>query len=140
MPLYIKRLTKTAVLPTRAHTDDAGLDLYADAPITVPAGDRALVPTGIAIAVPPAHVGLIWPRSGMAWKQGIDVGAGVVDCGYRGEVKVLLFNHDAFPLRIQAGDKVAQLLIQVVASPHAEEVAELPDSGRGENGFGSSGR
>jgi dUTP pyrophosphatase len=145
MTLLVKLLTLTAVLPTRAHADDAGLDLYADESVWIGPGERAWVKTGIAVAIAPAYVGLVWPRSGLAGK-GLTVDAGVIDCGYRGEVKVLMCNTNnpnnqwkSGWMEIAAGDKIAQLLIQVVASPGVESVNELPPSGRGDNGFGSSG-
>ncbi len=138
MPLFVKLLTETAQVPTRAHADDAGLDLYADESVIVPAQGRAWVKTGIAVAVPPAFVGLVWPRSGMAG-EGWTVDAGVVDCGYRGEVKVLMVNATGQDGVILAGQKIAQLLVQNIASPGIKTVDELPPSGRGENGFGSSG-
>jgi len=139
MPLYVKFLTPTAKLPTRAHADDAGLDLYADESALIPAHGRAWVKTGVTVAVPPAFVGLVWPRSGMAG-DGLSVDAGVIDCGYRGEVKVLVTNGTDLDAVILAGQKIAQLLIQNIASPAMEVVIDLPKSGRGENGFGSSGQ
>lgn len=138
MPLFVKYMTSSAKLPTRTHADDAGLDLYADESALIPAHGRAWVKTGIAVAVPPAFVGLVWPRSGLAG-DGLSVDAGVVDCGYRGEVKVLMTNGNDLDAVILAGQKIAQLLIQTVASPLVETVDELPVSGRGAAGFGSSG-
>lgn len=139
MPLFVKRLTDTALAPTRAHPGDAGLDLYADVDVIVQPHDRMLVSTGIAVSIDPGSAGLIWPRSGMALRYGIDVGAGVIDASYRGEIKVLLFNHDSLPYKISRGDKVAQLLIQSVANPTMTEMDELPNSLRADNGFGSTG-
>lgn len=137
--LMVKRLTPTAQLPSRAHPSDAGLDLCADEQIVIPPGERALIRTGIAVSIDPMKVGLIWPRSGMAVRDGITVGAGVIDSGYRGEVKVLLFNHGAAPVFIEPGDRIAQLLIQPVFPDIVYEVNELPSSDRDAMGFGSSG-
>lgn len=138
--LYVKRLTATAQLPSRAYLSDAGLDLCADASVQIRPGERALISTGIAVSIDPGKVGLIWPRSGMAIRDGIDVGAGVIDAGYRGEVKVLLFNHGELPVFIEAGDRIAQLLIQPVFPDIVQEVKDLPPSHREAMGFGSSGR
>ena len=139
MPLYIQRLTNTAKIPTRATDRAAGLDLYADAKVTIFPGDRALVPTGIAVAIDPGQAGFIWPRSGMATKFGMDTGAGLIDEDYRGEIRVLLFNHGDDPYYVEQGDRIAQLVIQPVMKPTIYDVAELPETERGENGFGSSG-
>lgn len=140
MPLFVKRLTKTATIPTRATVMAAGLDLYADESRVVPAGDRALIPTGIALALDPNTVGLIWPRSGMAVKYGITTGAGVIDADYRGEVKVLLVNHGHSAYLVNRGERIAQLVIQPAMKPALIEMAELPMSERGDSGFGSSGQ
>ena len=139
MPLYIQRLTKTAKLPTRATDGSAGLDLYADVSLMIYPGDWGLVSTGIAVAIDTGQVGLIWPRSGLAVRAGLDTGAGVVDEDYRGEVKVVLFNHGADPYQVSSGDRIAQLLIQSVAKPTITEMDTLPGTKRGESGFGSTG-
>lgn len=139
MPLYVKRLTETAQLPTRGSELAAGLDLYADEYAIIPIGGRRLVRTGIALAIDPDMAGLIWARSGLAVRYGVQVGAGVIDADYRGEIRVLLINSSDDPVPIQAGDRIAQLLIQSVARPTMTEMAELPPTGRGENGFGSTG-
>lgn len=138
MILPVKRLTETAVLPTRAYAGDAGLDLYADEYRIVRAGNRALVNTGLAVAIPPGYVGLIWPRSGLAAKHGISVDAGVIDSGYRGPIKVLLTNSSNEEYTVRVGDKIAQLLIQPVALIPPVEVDELDASERNGGGFGSS--
>jgi dUTP pyrophosphatase len=137
--LLAERVIATARLPTRAHPGDAGLDLYAAEDATIPAHGRRLVETGIAMAIPPGHVGLIWPRSGMAAHDGISTDAGVIDEGYRGPIRVLLTNagDDCYP--IVNGQKIAQLLVQPVASSRVEEVSELPAAVRGAAGFGSTG-
>lgn len=137
--LLVRRLTDTARLPTRAKRGDAGLDLYADEDATVPAHGRVLVETGIAVALPPGYVGLIWPRSGMAHHDGISTDAGVIDEGYRGPLKVLLTNGTDDDYPVIAGQKIAQLLVQPVATARVEEVSELPPGDRGAAGFGSTG-
>jgi dUTP pyrophosphatase len=125
--------------PKRASEWAAGADLHAGADVTLAPGERALVPTGLQLAIPAGHVGLVWPRSGLAVRHGIDTLAGVIDSDYRGEVRVLLVNHGAEPFRIRRGDRIAQLLIQRVEQADFVPVAELPPSGRGEGGFGSTG-
>lgn len=125
MPLFIKRLTDTAILPTRGSEMAAGLDLYADEAVLIPPGSRALVSTGIAVALDPGTAGLIWPRSGLAVRSGLVVDSDVVDADYRGEVKVLLFNHSGELVTIQAGERIAQLLIQHIARPSMTEVDDF---------------
>lgn len=139
MPLYLQRLTETAKLPTRATEYAAGLDLYADETVTIPEYHRAWVSTGIAIALNPYHVGQIWPRSGLAG-HGLDTSAGVLDSDYRGEVKVLLVNGSHERKTVHAGDRIAQLLIVPITRPELIEVDALPETERGANGFGSTGR
>lgn len=126
--------------PAYAHEGDAGADLHAACDDVIPPRSRKLVATGVRIALPENHVGLIWPRSGLAVKQGIDTGAGVIDSGYRGEVKILLFNHTDEPYTVSKGDRIAQLLIQKVERVRFIPVDELPGAGRGEGGFGSTGQ
>lgn len=143
MELRVARLTEGARLPTRAHPGDAGLDLHAAEAARIGPGERASVGTGIAIAVPEGHAGLVLPRSGLAARHGIALvnAPGLIDCGYRGELRVLLLNTDrdeAF--EIEPGDRIAQLVISAVADAEAVEVDELSDSDRGGGGFGSSGR
>lgn len=143
MKLPIRRLTETATLPTRAHPDDAGLDLRADLPsaITIESGQWYLVPTGVAVAIPPGHVGLVCPRSGLALVRGVTVGnsPGVVDAGYRGLVMVNLINHGSLPYTINPGDRIAQLLIIPIPTIETEEVETLDDTERGTGGHGSTG-
>jgi dUTP pyrophosphatase len=139
MILPVKRLTETAHLPTRAHPCDAGLDLYADESVIIESADRALVDTGLSIAVPPGYVGLIWPRSGLAAKHGISVDAGVIDAGYRGPVKVLITNSERPDYEIHRGDKIAQLLIQPVSLIEPVEMDALDATERNVGGFGSTG-
>ncbi|MBI5427369.1 MAG: dUTP diphosphatase [Nitrospinae bacterium] len=125
-------------LPAYAHPGDAGADLRSAVDDTVPARGRKLIPAGIRIALPPGHVGLVWPRSGLAVNRGIDCGAGVIDSQYRGELKVLIFNHTDADFIINRGDKIAQLLVQKVETVEFVPVRELDDTQRGENGFGST--
>ena len=137
------RLRDGARLPTRARDGDAGLDLHAVEPASLPPGERATVPTGIAIEVPPAHAGLVLPRSGLAARHGIALvnAPGLIDPGYRGEVRVLLLNTDrAEAFEIEPGDRIAQLLLVPFARAEPVEAAALAASARGEGGFGSTGR
>lgn len=141
--LNVRRLDQRARLPSRAHPDDAGLDLYALEGATLEPGSRAEIHTGIALEIPAGHAGLVLARSGLAARHGIALvnAPGLIDAGYRGEVRVLLLNTDReATFRIAAGDRVAQLVVAAVAAPAVAEVAQLPPSGRGERGFGSSGR
>ncbi len=142
MKLNVRRLVPGAVLPTRAHPDDAGLDLRAAEPALIGAGERAAVGTGIAVEIPPGHAGLVLPRSGLALRHGIALvnAPGLIDAGYRGEIRVLLLNtdrEDAFEL--EPGDRIAQLLLTPFAAAEPVEVAELGETQRGPGGFGSSG-
>ena len=125
-------------LPAYSHPGDAGADLCSSVNGIVPSGGKALIPTGICIALPPGHVGLVWPRSGLAVKHGLDCGAGVIDSQYRGEIKVLLFNHSDMDYPINKGDRIAQLLIQKVETVEFIQVDVLDATTRGENGFGST--
>ena len=138
----VKRLDKELPLPHRAHRGDAGADLYAAEALTLQPGERALVGTGIAIALPLGTVGLIHPRSGLAAKQGLSVvnTPGTVDADYRGEIKVCLINHDRHtPIEIERGMRIAQLVVQRVELVGFAEVAELDDTVRGAGGYGSTG-
>ena len=141
MTLNIQRLHPDAILPTRAHENDAGLDLYAAVQVGIPVLGRNLVSTGIAVAIPPGHVGYITPRSGLASSHGITVlnAPGTVDAGYTGEIKVNLINHGQAPYVITPGQRIAQLVLHPIATPEIEEVDELPNTQRGTNGHGSSG-
>ncbi len=142
MNLRIARLDERARLPTRAHDGDAGLDLYALEGVVLAPGQRASVPTGIAVEIPPGQAGLVLPRSGLAARHGISVvnAPGLIDSGYRGEVRVLLLNTDREqPFELAAGDRIAQLVLVRVELPTPVEVASLTDSERGAGGFGSSG-
>lgn len=142
MSLRVARLDARARLPTRAHPGDAGLDLYAVQAAVLAPGERASIPTGIAVEIPPGHAGLVLPRSGLAARHGISVvnAPGLIDADYRGEVRVLLLNTDrerAFELA--AGDRIAQLVVVAVAIAQVDEVRSLTDTVRGAGGFGSSG-
>jgi dUTP pyrophosphatase len=140
--LPLKRLHPDAILPRRAHEGDAGLDLHSVEAITLAPGARAAVGTGLAVAIPHGQAGLVLPRSGLALKRGIALvnAPGLIDAGYRGELRVLLLNTDATePCEIAVGDRIAQLVLIAVELPGTVEVDELPDSARGAGGFGSSG-
>jgi dUTP pyrophosphatase len=142
MKLSVRRLDPRAILPTRAHADDAGLDLCALDSLVLPAGERAAVRTGIAVEIPPGFAGLVLPRSGLAARNGIALvnAPGLIDSGYRGELVVLLLNTDrAEPCALAAGDRIAQLVLVAVATAVPIEVSELSDTARGTGGFGSSG-
>lgn len=141
MTLKIQRLQEDAILPTRAHDTDAGLDLYAAVQVGIPVLGRNLVGTGIAVAIPEGHVGYITPRSGLAFSSGITVlnAPGTVDACYTGEVKVNLVNHGQAPYVVTPGQRIAQLVIHPITLPTVEEVTELPNTARGANGHGSSG-
>ena len=140
--LRVRRLEPAARLPVRAHDDDAGYDLCALEAATLAPGERAMLRTGIAIELPAGHAGLVVPRSGLAARHGISVvnAPGLIDAGYRGELKVLLLNTDRTqPFEIAPGDRIAQLVIVAVATPAIAEREELAQTARGEGGFGSSG-
>lgn len=123
-----------------AHPGDAGADLRASVDATVPARGKSLIPTGIRLALPPGYVGLIWPRSGLAVDHALDCGAGVIDSQYRGEIKVLLFNHGDADYHVKSGDRIAQLLIQKVETVEFIPIDDLDQTARGEAGFGSTGQ
>lgn len=139
----VKRLSEGATLPTRAHNGDAAMDLYALGHSSVPAGGWGTVETGIAVAIPEGFAGVVSSRSGLAFNRGLGVlnSAGLIDSGYRGEVKVCLQNTAERDHTIEKGDRVAQLLIVPIPIVTMEEVEELPNSndGRGHHGFGSTG-
>lgn len=143
MELRFKLVGESARLPTRANSDDAGLDLYAAEAATIPAGGgRAGIGTGLAVEIPPGHAGLVLPRSGLAARHGVTLtnAPGLIDSGYRGELRVLLLNTDpAEPFAVEPGDRIAQLLLVPFADADPVEATELSETGRGEGGFGSSG-
>jgi dUTP pyrophosphatase len=137
------RLRADAILPQRAHPGDAGLDLTAVEPLHLDPRGRAAVPTGLAVAIPPGFAGLVVPRSGLARRYGVTVAnaPGLIDAGYRGELQVILVNLSDEAHHIAPGDRIAQLVVVPVSVAAAVEVDELPPSdGRGDGGFGSTGR
>jgi dUTP pyrophosphatase len=139
--LEVQRLRPDAVLPDRAYAGDAGLDLTSCERVELAPGERAVVPTGLAVAIPPGHAGLVMPRSGLAVRHGIGKvnSPGLIDSGYRGEVLVVLLNTDRRDtFVVEPGMRIAQLVIIPVPELELDEVDELPDSERGERGFGSS--
>jgi dUTP pyrophosphatase len=141
--VLITRLDPDLPLPKYAKGGDAGADIVTRVDVTLAPGERALVPTGIAIALPDGFVALVHPRSGLAIKHGVTMvnAPGTVDAGYRGELQVILINHDkSESVSFKRGDRIAQLVIQRVERAEFIEVAELPGSGRGDSGFGSTGR
>ncbi|KAH8814167.1 deoxyuridine 5'-triphosphate nucleotidohydrolase [Hyaloscypha sp. PMI_1271] len=138
-PLLIKKLSEKAKLPTRGSAFAAGYDIYAAKDTVVPARGKVLVDTDISMAVPDGTYGRIAPRSGLASKHMIDTGAGVIDADYRGQVKVLLFNHGEKDFEVKEGDRVAQLVLERIYTPEVMEVKELEESVRGAGGFGSTG-
>ena len=137
--VYIRKLDESAIIPTRATDSDAGYDLYSTNDGVVPARGRKVVGTGIAIAIPPGHYGRVAPRAGLAVKRGIDVLAGVVDSGYRGEVGVVLQNLSDEDFPFKKGDRVAQLILEQCNTIGWVELDELEDSVRSDGGFGSTG-
>ncbi len=138
MELKVKRIHPEARLPAYAHPGDAGLDLYAVVDRDLAPGELFAVPTGIQIAVPAGHVGLVWDKSGISLK-GVHRLAGVIDAGYRGEVQVVLVNLGDAPFAVRKGTKIAQLLVQPVAAVAVVEADALDGTSRGEGGFGSTG-
>jgi len=141
--LRFKRLSDAARIPARAHDGDAGLDLYAAESARIEPGERADVGTGVAVAIPEGHAGLVLPRSGLAARHGISLvnAPGLIDSGYRGEVRVLLLNTDrSEPFEVAVGDRIAQLLLTPHVAPEPVEARDLDETVRGAGGFGSSGR
>jgi dUTP diphosphatase len=140
--LPFKRLTDGAVLPDAHHPGDAGLDLRSTVSVKVDPGERAMVPTGVAVAIPEGHAGLVLPRSGLASKQGLTLAnaPGLIDAGYRGELICAVVNLDpSAPVVIEAGDRIAQLVVIEVPAVVPAWVESLPETPRGEGGFGSTG-
>jgi dUTP pyrophosphatase len=137
--LRVKRLSPQAVLPKRGSGSAVGYDLTALERCVVPAGSWAKVPTGLALGIPEGFYGRIAPRSGLAVNSGIDVFAGVIDPDYRGEVQVVLMNHGSWPLWVDPGDRIAQLILERVGLLPVLEVEELGETQRGKGGFGSTG-
>jgi dUTP pyrophosphatase len=143
LPLHVQRLDPDLPLPAYAHAGDAGLDLHAREYVELAPGERAVVPTGVAVAIPVGCVGLVHPRSGLAARHGLGLvnAPGTIDAGYRGEIKVVVVNHDpAGTIHLRRGDRIAQLVVQRVETMQIVEVDALPGTTRGDGGFGSSGR
>ncbi len=142
LDIAILRLDPDLPLPAYAHPGDAGADLLTTVDVALAPGERALVPTGIALALPEGYVALVHPRSGLAARHGLSIvnTPGTIDAGYRGEIKVLLINHDPRePIELRRGDRIAQLVVQRYEQARFTEVAELPASSRGDGGYGSTG-
>ena len=140
--ISISRLDPELPLPSYAHPGDAGADLYAREDVTLAPGERRLVPTGVALALPEGYAAFVHPRSGLAHRAGLSIvnAPGTIDAGYRGEVQVCLVNLDpATPIELRRGDRIAQLVVQRVETARFVEVDELPDSSRGTGGHGSTG-
>ena len=140
MSLKVKKLSADAQLPTRGSDGAAGYDLQSIESCVILPGKRAVVATGLSFELPAGVYGRIAPRSGLAVKHGIQVGAGVVDADYRGEVKVVLFNHDSNPYLIKSGYRIAQLILERCETPEVEEIFDSSDTVRGQGGFGSTGQ
>ena len=141
MQIPLKRLDRDLPAPARAYEGDGGVDLRAASPVRLEPRERATVPTGMAVAIPEGHAGLVVPRSGLASRHGIGVvnAPGLIDSGYRGEIAVILVNHGSDPVEVERGDRIAQLVVIPVVTQEFVEVDELPSSTRGEDGFGSTG-
>ncbi|CAO2819753.1 unnamed protein product [Amaranthus hypochondriacus] len=135
----VKKLSEKAVIPSRGSLLSAGYDLSSAVDTKVPARGKALVATDLSIAVPPGTYARVAPRSGLAWKHSIDVGAGVIDADYRGPVGVILFNHSDVDFEVKTGDRIAQLIIEKIITPDVIEVDDLDSTDRGAGGFGSTG-
>jgi len=141
MQIPLKRIDPDLPIPGHAHPGDGGVDLHATGPATLQPGERTMMPTGVAIAIPIGFAGLVVPRSGLAARQGVSIvnAPGLVDSGYRGEIKVILINLGSEPIEIVRGDRIAQLVVIAVETQEFVEVDELPSSDRGDGGFGSTG-
>lgn len=138
--LLVKKNVEGAQLPRRSSPHAAGYDLAASASVTIPAKGKAQVDTGLSISIPAGHYGRIAPRSSLAHKHFIDVGAGVIDADYRGPLIVILFNFSDEDFKVQPGDRIAQLIIEKIEHPEVDEVKELDETVRGAGGFGSTGK
>lgn len=139
MTIKIKKLHENATVPSYANEHDAGMDFHSNETIILQPNERKLVSTGIAMTIPAGYVGLIWDKSGIATKHGIKTMAGVIDAGYRGEIKILVYNLSNESYTIESGKKIAQMLIQPVEQRNIDLVDNLGDTNRGEGGFGSTG-
>ena len=139
MTVKIKKLSPDAKLPSYAHPQDAGMDLFSNENTTISPQERKTISTGISMAIPLGYAGLIWDKSGIAHNHGLKTMGGVIDSNYRGEIKVVIHNLSDKPYAVEKGTKIAQMLIQPVAQKKIIVVEELNDTSRGEKGFGSSG-
>lgn len=139
MKIKFTKLNPSATVPEYAYHGDASMDLFCAEDVTIEAHKYAMIPTGIAMEIPDGYVGLIWDRSSLPVKFGLTTMAGVIDSGYRGEIKVVMLNTTDQPFSFKIGDKLAQMLIQPVEQPSLEEVKTLSPSERGEKGWGSTG-
>jgi dUTP pyrophosphatase len=142
LDVNVVRLDPDLPLPQYAHPGDAGADLVTAVDVTLAPGERAMVPTGVAVALPDGYVALVHPRSGLAARHGLSIvnTPGTIDAGYRGEIKVMLINHDPqAPVELRRGDRIAQLVVQRFERARFVEVERLPDSVRGDGGYGSTG-
>ena len=139
MILKVKKLHADAKIPEYAHPGDAGMDIYCDQNFTLVPSEKIIISTGISMEIPEGHVGLIWDKSGMAAKHTLHVLAGVIDSGYRGEIKIVMINLGKEEYKIEKHDKIAQMLIQPVQGCEIKEIFETSESSRGEDGFGSTG-
>lgn len=142
LPISVSKLSENAVIPTRGSFNSAGWDLYASEECIIPAQGKAIIKTDIAIAIPQGHYGRVAPRSGMAWKNHTDIGAGVIDSDYRGAIGVVMFNHSTKDLKVDRDNRVAQLIIEKISNALLLEVPfqDLDETLRGENGYGSTGQ
>ncbi|MBY0309774.1 dUTP diphosphatase [Patescibacteria group bacterium] len=140
MKLLIKKIDPAAKVPSFAHSTDAGLDVCSLEEVVILPGERKSLRTGIAMAIPEGHVGLVWDKSGIAHKGGLKTLGGVIDAGYRGEIFVGLLNAGDSAYTFAVGDKVAQILIQTIVQPELVVADELPEADRGEGAFGSTGK
>jgi dUTP pyrophosphatase len=139
LKLLVKRLSASATLPKRGSKSAAGYDLASAKAVVVPAHGKAICPTDLSIACPPGTYGRIAARSGLAWTHHIDIGAGVIDTDFRGNVGVILFNHSESDLKVEIGDRIAQIIFEKITTPDVVEVEELDETDRGKSGFGSTG-
>jgi dUTP pyrophosphatase len=139
MNLGVKKLSEDAKLPAYANIGDAGMDIFSNECLIIGPKHRAAVRTGLVFEIPKGCVGLVWDKSGVAFKSGIKTMAGVIDSGYRGELKVVLINLSSDDFKIDKGQKIAQMLIQKIERPNINLVEEVTNTKRGEKGFGSSG-
>jgi len=137
--LQVAKLTDKAIIPTKGSAAAAGYDLYSAYDYTIPARGKVLAKTDVQVRVPRGTYGRVAPRSGLAWKHHIDIGAGVVDEDYRGNLGVVMFNHAEAEFTVKAGDRIAQLVCERIAHPEIQELASLDATERGEGGFGSTG-